>query len=110
MRLQNGRCKHWNTVFAELAFNSTLGFPGEGPTTGSIFDFFRRQDSGCAASGGNTAPAETPHCNTTEDPLPIDPEGLCLHELLVAYTEEVLCNPAVSGKGIYAIAADSRGR
>ena len=102
---QNGRCKSWNLVFDALAFDSTLGFPGEGPAGRSIFDFFKRQHSCCDAA---SCAASDTACNTpsathhaAEKLLPIDPEGLQEQDLLVAYCEEVLCNPNVWGKGIY---------
>ena len=93
-------------VFEELAFDSTLGFPGEGPTGRSIFDFFSRQQSCCDAASctgsdaTNSIASEKHH--TAEKLLPIEPEGLQTEDLLIAYCEEVLCCPRVWGKGIYA--------
>ena len=95
----------------ELAFDSTLGFPGEGPEkSGSIFDFFRRQDSGSAATSGTGTPMECCAHGPTQEPLPIDPQGLHMCDLLVAYAEEVLYNNHVSGRGVYEQPPDKQGR
>ena len=97
-------------VFKELAFDSTLGYPGEGPEGRTIFDFFRSHQTASTEPHGATEPTNAASNSTAEKLLPIDPDGLWQCDLLVAYCEEVLCNPKVYGKGIYESVDTKRGR
>ena len=112
--VQHGRCRNWNAVFDELAFDSTLGYPGEGPTTSkSIFDFFDRLQSDSAAA--EPATEEPDNSSTAAPTVECTQPKLQLHELplpqlLLLYTEEVLCNVEVSGSGVRERRPDQKGR
>jgi hypothetical protein len=109
---QHGRCRHWNLVFVELAFDSTCGFPGEGPVTSkSILDFFglRSQAESSTQSAEPVAAEQQSDTTTASAPL-LPPEEMEHHELLVAYVEEVLCNPLVSGSAVVERKPDRQGR
>ena len=91
--LQHGRCKHWNTVFSCLAFDSSLGFPGEGPFK-LLTDFFSKMQPADKESSNEP----TGWCSQAAEPIstqishPLPPCELELHELEMAYAEEVLCS------------------
>lgn len=111
--LQHGRCKHWNTVFSCLAFDSSLGFPGEGPLK-ILTDFFARVLTQSADKESSNEPSAC--CNEAAEPIltqiapPLPPRELELHEVEMAYAEEVLCNHLVSGKGVRERKPDKQGR
>ena len=109
--LQHGRCKHWNTVFSCLAFDSSLGFPGEGPFK-LLTDFFSKMQPADKESSNEP----TGCCSEAAEPIstqispPLPPCELELHELEMAYAEEVLCNHSVSGIGVRERKPDKQGR
>lgn len=101
-------------MFCELAFDSTLGYPGEGPAK-SIWDFFKKQEASSEQQEA-TEPTAAPEMgavdgtSTTPTAQPLPVAELQQHELLIAYAEEVLANQKVSGSGVRQRKLDKRGR